>query len=111
MSLCFVLLLQYFQEKRKKALFEALEKIKGELMVLGFISLLLTFGQDCMSNICIPEELATTMLPSQRSMNLLSQHIMSLVLRTTNGISTGSFPLTVHLLAAKLEMMRRSFEE
>ncbi|GAB2210432.1 hypothetical protein Droror1_Dr00015698 [Drosera rotundifolia] len=57
---------EYFQEKRKKALFEALEKIKGELMVLGFISLLLTFGQNFISNICIREELAFTMLPCQR---------------------------------------------
>ncbi|KAL9259440.1 MLO-like protein [Drosera capensis] len=56
---------EYFQEKRKKALFEALEKIKGELMVLGFISLLLTFGQNFISNICIREELASTMLPCQ----------------------------------------------
>ncbi|GAB2289306.1 MLO-like protein 9 [Dionaea muscipula] len=54
---------EYFQEKRKKALYEALEKIEGELMVLGFISLLLTFGQNYISKVCIPEKLASTMLP------------------------------------------------
>ncbi|GMH27358.1 hypothetical protein Nepgr_029201 [Nepenthes gracilis] len=58
---------EYFQKKRKRALFEALEKIKGELMVLGFISLLLTFGQNYISSICIPYKLADTMLPCRKS--------------------------------------------
>ncbi|KAK9756639.1 hypothetical protein RND81_01G111400 [Saponaria officinalis] len=52
-----------FHKNHKKALYEALEKVKGELMVLGFISLLLTFGQNYIVNICIPMELANTMLP------------------------------------------------
>ncbi|KAF5455606.1 hypothetical protein F2P56_025166 [Juglans regia] len=54
---------EWFQERKKKALFEALEKIKGELMVLGFISLLLTFGQSFISSMCIPMKFADTMLP------------------------------------------------
>lgn len=54
---------QWFTEKRKKALFEALEKVKAELMVLGFISLLLTFGQSYIAKICIPDNVANTMLP------------------------------------------------
>lgn len=32
-------------------------------MVLGFISLLLTFGQSYIAKICIPEKAADTMLP------------------------------------------------
>ena len=32
-------------------------------MILGFISLLLTFGQNYISKICIPSKLADTMLP------------------------------------------------
>ncbi|CAI9777137.1 unnamed protein product [Fraxinus pennsylvanica] len=52
-----------FERRKKKALFEALEKIKGELMVLGFISLILTFGQNYISKICIPEKIGYTMLP------------------------------------------------
>ncbi|KAK7351822.1 hypothetical protein VNO77_11544 [Canavalia gladiata] len=52
-----------FEEKRKHALLEALEKIKSELMVLGFISLLLTFGQNYISKMCIPMKYANTMLP------------------------------------------------
>lgn len=35
----------------------------AELMVLGFISLLLTFGQNYISKMCIPEALADKMLP------------------------------------------------
>ncbi|GAB4828422.1 MLO-like protein 5, variant 2 [Ancistrocladus abbreviatus] len=54
---------EHLQDRRKKALFEALEKVKGELMVLGFISLLLTFGQTYIANICIPYKLSNTMLP------------------------------------------------
>ncbi|CAM8954046.1 unnamed protein product [Rhodiola kirilowii] len=49
--------------KRKRALFEALEKVKAELMVLGFISLLLTFFQMYIIKICISAEVAKTMLP------------------------------------------------
>ncbi|KAI4336685.1 hypothetical protein L6164_015181 [Bauhinia variegata] len=52
-----------FERKKKKALLEALEKIKGELMVLGFISLLLTFGQSYISRVCIPAKYENTMLP------------------------------------------------
>ncbi|XP_007018110.2 PREDICTED: MLO-like protein 9 [Theobroma cacao] len=53
---------EWFEERRKMALYEALQKVKGELMVLGFISLLLTFGQSYISNICIPVKVADTML-------------------------------------------------
>ncbi|PPR84049.1 hypothetical protein GOBAR_AA36669 [Gossypium barbadense] len=53
---------ELFEHKKKEALYEALQKVKGELMVLGFISLLLTFGQSYISKICIPERLADTML-------------------------------------------------
>ncbi|XP_026456054.1 MLO-like protein 9 [Papaver somniferum] len=54
---------KWFTERHKKALFEALEKVKCELMVLGFISLLLTFGQGYIARICIPLKAAETMLP------------------------------------------------
>ncbi|XP_028109107.1 MLO-like protein 10 isoform X3 [Camellia sinensis] len=53
----------WFRERHKKALIEALEKVKSELMVLGFISLLLTFGQKYIAKICIPTKVADTMLP------------------------------------------------
>ncbi|XP_010458517.1 PREDICTED: MLO-like protein 2 [Camelina sativa] len=53
----------WFKKKHKKALFEALEKVKAELMLLGFISLLLTIGQTPISNICISKHVASTMHP------------------------------------------------
>ncbi|XP_077220297.1 MLO-like protein 10 isoform X2 [Tasmannia lanceolata] len=53
---------EWFIERRKMALFDALEKVKAELMFLGFISLLLTFGMSYISGICIPEKSADTML-------------------------------------------------
>uniref|UniRef100_A0A6N2LY10 MLO-like protein n=1 Tax=Salix viminalis TaxID=40686 RepID=A0A6N2LY10_SALVM len=56
----------WFTEKHKKALFEALEKVKAELMILGFISLILTFGQTYFAKICVPQDVAGTMLPCKK---------------------------------------------
>ncbi|KAI3761783.1 hypothetical protein L1987_52205 [Smallanthus sonchifolius] len=53
----------WLQHKQKKSLHEALEKIKAELMLLGFISLLLTVGQEPISDICIPSKVARTWHP------------------------------------------------
>ncbi|CAK8540136.1 unnamed protein product [Lathyrus sativus] len=50
-------------KRQKKALLEALEKVKAELMILGFISLLLTIGQNYIVKICISEQVANKMLP------------------------------------------------
>ncbi|WOK92834.1 MLO-like protein 9 [Canna indica] len=58
---------QWFTERHRKAMFEALEKIKDELMILGFISLLLSFGQNYIIQICIPVKAANTMLPCQKA--------------------------------------------
>ncbi|RDX96297.1 MLO-like protein 8, partial [Mucuna pruriens] len=53
----------WLREKHKKALLEALEKVKAELMILGFLSLLLTFGQSYIVRICIPVNVADKLLP------------------------------------------------
>ncbi|KAG9129103.1 hypothetical protein Leryth_006383 [Lithospermum erythrorhizon] len=53
----------YFEKKHKKALFEALQIVKTELMILGFISLILTFTQYYIADICIPKKFANRMLP------------------------------------------------
>ncbi|KAF8108844.1 hypothetical protein N665_0104s0157 [Sinapis alba] len=50
-----------FEKKKKKALYEALQKIKNELMVLGFISLLLTFGQNYIASLCVPSKYGNAM--------------------------------------------------
>ncbi|KAJ7944034.1 MLO-like protein [Quillaja saponaria] len=53
----------WLTERHKKAMFEALLKVQAELMVLGFISLLLTFGQTYIARICISAKAADSMLP------------------------------------------------
>ncbi|KAF8397661.1 hypothetical protein HHK36_016582 [Tetracentron sinense] len=53
----------WLKKKHKKALYESLEKVKSELMLMGFISLLLTVGQGPISNICISESLGNTWKP------------------------------------------------
>ncbi|KAI4346352.1 hypothetical protein L6164_007255 [Bauhinia variegata] len=55
----------WFKKKNKVALFEALEKVKGELMLLGFISLLLTVLQDQISNICVSKKVARSWHPCE----------------------------------------------
>lgn len=57
---------KWFKSKNKRALFEALEKIKAELMLLGFISLLLTVGQSPISNICVSEKIGNSWHPCSK---------------------------------------------
>ncbi|KAF3329388.1 MLO-like protein 1 [Carex littledalei] len=54
------------QKRDQKPLFEALQKVKEELMLLGFISLLLTVFQGAIQKICIPPGWANHMLPCKR---------------------------------------------
>lgn len=57
---------KWLTKRNRKALCEALEKIKSELMLLGFISLLLTVGAGPISEICIPKSVANTWLPCKK---------------------------------------------
>ncbi|KAH8501705.1 hypothetical protein H0E87_016476 [Populus deltoides] len=54
---------KWLKKKHKIALVEALEKIKAELMLMGFISLFLTILQGPISDICIPKSVAATWHP------------------------------------------------
>lgn len=54
------------KKKNQKPLYEALQKIKEELMLLGFISLLLTVLQDRIAKICMPKHLANHWLPCKK---------------------------------------------
>ncbi|GMY33004.1 MLO-like protein 1 isoform X2 [Fagus crenata] len=54
---------KYLKKKNQKPLFQALQKIKEELMLLGFISLLLTVFQSRLAKFCMPQSLAKTWLP------------------------------------------------
>ncbi|KAH9613210.1 hypothetical protein KSS87_004171 [Heliosperma pusillum] len=55
------------KKKHQRPLFEALQKVKEELMLLGFISLMLTVLQATLSKMCIPERFVTNMLPCNSS--------------------------------------------
>ncbi|KAJ6416654.1 hypothetical protein OIU84_002509 [Salix udensis] len=57
------LLAKYFNKKRRRYLIQALYKIKSELMLLGFISLLMTVLEKPVANICIPKSAGETFLP------------------------------------------------
>lgn len=69
-------------------MFEILEKIKAELMILGFISLLLTFVQDYAERICIPESVADTMLPCKKKDSESEEHRRRRFLAGAAGSST-----------------------
>ncbi|XP_057781219.1 MLO-like protein 1 [Salvia miltiorrhiza] len=57
---------KFLVKKKQWPLFEALLKIKEELMLLGFISLLLTVFQDRISTICIAQHLTYDWLPCKK---------------------------------------------
>ncbi|KAM7517384.1 hypothetical protein LguiA_006967 [Lonicera macranthoides] len=56
----------WFQKRRNKAMIEALEKMKTELMIMGFISLLLVVATSYIAKICIPVKVGHTMLPCRK---------------------------------------------
>ncbi|RZC76442.1 hypothetical protein C5167_000507 [Papaver somniferum] len=65
---------EWFHKKHKKALYEALLVVKTELMLLGFISLLLTFTQDYIIQLCIPKKVGNTWHPCPRDKEVESEN-------------------------------------
>ncbi|KAH1067097.1 hypothetical protein J1N35_032084 [Gossypium stocksii] len=59
----------WLKRRRKIALFDAIEKLKSVLMVLGFMSLILTVSRSFISKICIPNEVANSMLPCRKTLD------------------------------------------
>ncbi|MCL7032205.1 hypothetical protein MKW94_009455 [Papaver nudicaule] len=57
---------KYLKRNNQNPLFEALQKIKEELMLLGFISLLLTVFQNTISKICVHESWTKHLLPCKK---------------------------------------------
>ena len=55
--------MQRLMRSRKKPLYEALLKVKEELMLLGFISLLLTVFQGPMGKLCVSPGTMHHLLP------------------------------------------------
>ncbi|KAK1429128.1 hypothetical protein QVD17_11331 [Tagetes erecta] len=56
----------WLKERRKIALFEAVEKLKSVLMLLGLMSLILVTTQKSIAKICIPNKVAYSMLPCHK---------------------------------------------
>ncbi|KAI3808269.1 hypothetical protein L1987_24218 [Smallanthus sonchifolius] len=56
----------FLKKRHKPGLLEALEKIKNELMILGFISLLLVFCQNYIASICVSKALTKDFLPCKK---------------------------------------------
>ncbi|KAM1042209.1 hypothetical protein FF1_031347 [Malus domestica] len=54
---------KYLKRKNQTSLYEALQKIKEELMLMGFISLLLTVFQNLISKFCASEDVMAHLLP------------------------------------------------
>ncbi|XP_047268009.1 MLO-like protein 12 isoform X1 [Capsicum annuum] len=65
---------EWLLKKHKKPLYEALEKIKAELMLLGFISLLLTVIQDPVSNLCVPKSVGYSWHPCKADEDVKSEY-------------------------------------
>ncbi|KAG6665654.1 MLO-like protein 6 [Carya illinoinensis] len=67
----------WLKKKHKRALYESLEKIKAELMLLGFISLLLTVFQNYISDICISKSVGATWHPCKNGSKSKSKEEVS----------------------------------
>ncbi|KAK4785925.1 hypothetical protein SAY86_002614 [Trapa natans] len=63
------LLCHWLKKGRKTALYEAVEKLKSVLMLLGFMSLTLAMTQRSISRICIPNRVADTLLPCRKQIS------------------------------------------
>ncbi|KAJ6699138.1 MLO-LIKE PROTEIN 1 [Salix purpurea] len=62
----FHLLPSFLRRSQRTALGDTVDKLKSELMLLGFVSLMLAVTQDHISKICIPANLADSMLPCRK---------------------------------------------
>ncbi|XP_029123353.1 MLO-like protein 2 [Elaeis guineensis] len=60
---------KWLEKHHNKALREALEKVKSELMLLGFVSLLLTVGQGIITEICVPKSVADSWHPCKKEVH------------------------------------------
>ncbi|KAI3822858.1 hypothetical protein L1987_10457 [Smallanthus sonchifolius] len=57
---------RWLKEHRKTAMYEAVEKLKSVLMLLGLMSLILVTTQKAIAKICIPNKVANSMLPCHK---------------------------------------------
>ncbi|KAL6574820.1 hypothetical protein OROMI_012105 [Orobanche minor] len=64
------LLMNWLKRRHKTVLYDAFGRLKSELMLLGFLSLLLAATQKSISRICIPHEVANRLLPCGREVSV-----------------------------------------
>ncbi|KAK9985478.1 hypothetical protein SO802_030429 [Lithocarpus litseifolius] len=72
------LLSHWLKRRRKTALIDALEKLKSELMLLGFMSLLLAVTQEHISKICVPSGAGNIMLPCRKQTDSESENMVAI---------------------------------
>ncbi|EOA16527.1 hypothetical protein CARUB_v10004686mg [Capsella rubella] len=82
------------KRRQQDALFEALQKLKEELMLLGFISLMLTVSQAAVRNICVPPALVNNMFPCKKPLEEYHapQSSHSVIINARHLLSTGESP-------------------
>ncbi|XP_031379599.1 MLO-like protein 3 [Punica granatum] len=86
------LLTKWLKRHRKRALSDAIERLKSELMLLGFISLLLAVTQTPISKICISSDLADTMLPCRKEVETETTKVLQAYMVAPNLPSFDRFP-------------------
>ncbi|CAK7343000.1 unnamed protein product [Dovyalis caffra] len=91
----------WLTRRHKRALYEALEKVKSELMLLGFISLLLTVGQGPISDICVPKSDKVALVSAD---GITQLHIFIFVLAVFHVLSC---ILTLALSRAKMRKWKK----
>ncbi|KAL1549452.1 hypothetical protein AAHA92_17556 [Salvia divinorum] len=73
----FQLVTNWLKGRRETALYDAMGRLKSELMLLGFMSLLLAATQQYISKICVPSEVADTMLPCRKQVVIAETQSLS----------------------------------
>ncbi|XP_020576904.1 MLO-like protein 1 [Phalaenopsis equestris] len=68
---------KFLKRKNQKSLFEALQKVKEELMLMGFISLLLTVFQGTIVRICISKKWTEYLLPCEEASTAGKRRLLS----------------------------------
>ncbi|KAL0338417.1 UNVERIFIED_CONTAM: MLO-like protein 3 [Sesamum angustifolium] len=86
------LLTNWLRRHGKTALYDAVGRLKSELMLLGFMSLLLAVTQDKISRICVPSKVANTMLPCRREFVTPGTESLAVFVHSFNRVSADLIP-------------------
>ncbi|KAL0375102.1 UNVERIFIED_CONTAM: MLO-like protein 3 [Sesamum radiatum] len=86
------LLTNWLRRHGKTALYDAVGRLKSELMLLGFMSLLLAVTQDKISKICVSSKVANTMLPCRREVVTPGTESLAVFVHSFNRASADLLP-------------------